>query len=224
MKNNTAGLTLNQKIKYYWDYYRTITIVGIILLVVAISLVKTITSNKVKHDAYCLILNDTNNSELADRIKTGFPQFLNDDGHSISVDYSYPFYYNEEHQINWPDESAIVKIMSLIDTKNVYVAIADYNTMLWAVYENYIIPMDEILPDDLLNKLEPNYEYAKFQGEEQTDGKIYGLDISETEVYQGYSDQYENTVVFIPNFTTKKNRKNQQEEAIKFIQYLFQIR
>lgn len=220
MKKNINELTFSKKLQHIWHYYRTSALVIIIIILLAISLVKTISSNKVKYDAYCLILNDTNNTKLVERIKEGFPSYRNNEKSSIFVDYGYPFNYLDEYGINWPDESATVKFLSLEEDK-ADIAIADYNTMLWAVHKDFIYPLDEILPKDLLAQLEPYYEYAYFKVEDESDGKIYGLDISDTEVFKGYSNNYQNAVVFIPNLTTDSNQKLQHDASIEFINYLF---
>ncbi|ABX42203.1 hypothetical protein [Lachnoclostridium phytofermentans] len=215
-------LTLKKKIQYFWDYYRTSTIIFIVVILVATSIIKTISANKVNYDTYCLILNDSNNDKLVERIKKGYPDYQGNRELRINVDNGYTFNYLEEYGINWPEESAIVKLFALKEDQ-ADAAIADYNTMLWAVYENYIYPLDEILPNDLLEQLKPYYIYASFKGEEESDGKIYGFDISDTKVFKGYSEKYQKAVVFIPNLTTGSDKENRLEKSIEFIKYLFDM-
>ena len=207
-------LSLPKKIKYLLHYYG-LAIIGIgLILFFIIYLVKPFFEEK-NYDAYCLILNDTENKELVERIKNGFPKYLNNTKYSINVDNSYPFTYLEEEGINWPGEGVIFKFLNLPGTHMADVMISDYNTMLWAVYQEFLISIDQILPTELLKKLEPYFEYAYIKDSEESDGKIYGLNISETEVYKGYSNNYENGIVLIPHVTKKP------EAVINFIKYLF---
>ncbi len=223
-KNTFKELTLKQKIQYLWDYYRTPAIVTILLIIVAVTLIKTVSFNHVKYDAYCLILNDSNNEDIVSRIQEGFPAFLDNDAYKISIDNGYVFSYLEEYGLSWPDQSAVTKITSLVGTNKADMAIADYETMLWAVHTQYIYSLDDILPKDLLEKLKPYWVYAYFKGEITCDGKIYGLNIADTEVYKGHSDNYENAVVFIPNLEVEPNEKVSHETAIQFIKYLYNIK
>lgn len=96
--------------------------------------------------------------------------------------------------------------------------------MLWAVNENYIYPLNEILPNDLLEQLKPYEEYAYFKGQLESDGNVYAFNISETELFSGYSDQYQKAVVFIPNLTTSSNKEKRLEKSIEFIKYLYGIK
>ena len=222
MESTMESFPIRKKIQHFWHYYHTITIVIIICILLIISFIKTISINKANYDAYCLILNDVNNTKLAEKIKEEFPVYMRNSKALISVDYAYPFNYLEEFGISWPDESAIVKIMSL-DENKADIAVSDYSTMLWAVHERYIYPLNEILPSDLMEKLKPYYEYARFKGTESDDGIIYGLNISDTKLFQGYSNKYENAVIFVPNLTVNANRKKQQDMSVKLIKYFFEI-
>jgi hypothetical protein len=209
-------MSLPNKVKYLIHYYGLAVIGVVVLIFFIIYLVKPIFENK-KYDAYCLILNDTENNELVERIQNGFPKYLNDSKYSIGVDNSYPFFYLEEEGINWPGEGIIYKFLNLSGTHKADVMISDYNTMLWAVYQEFIYSIDQILPAELLEKLEPYFVYAYFKDYDESDGKIYGLNISETKVYKGYSGNYENAIILIPNVT------KQPEMVINFIKYLFEL-
>lgn len=225
MKNRMKELNLKQKLKYLWDYYRWLTIGVLLIFILTFVLIKNISFNNVKYDAYCLILNDPNNTALVDKIKEGFPIYLNNDKFLINVDNGYPFSYIEEHGLNWPDESSNVKIISITDTNKADVAIADYKTLLWAVHTKYIYPLDEILPADLYKVLEPYFVYAYFQGDNnKTDGKVYGLNISDTKIYKENSNNYKDAVIFIPNLAVEPNQIVQHDVAIDFIKYLFEIK
>jgi hypothetical protein len=210
------GMTFGQKIKYLFYYYRVIIIVALPVIVFSAFLILPLLKGK-KIDAYCLILNDTGNYRLVEQITNGFPKFLNNGKYVIDVNNRYPFIYVEEQGINWPEDGANFRILSLVPNKMADVAIADYKTMLWAVYQEFVEPIDAVLPEELLERLEPYFVYAYFQGHDECDGKVYGLDISGTELMKQYPGRYKDAVIFIPNITA------QPETAIHFIKYLYNI-
>jgi hypothetical protein len=223
MDNSVKRMTLANKMQHYWHYYRTITILVLVVLFLVISLIRTVSLNKSKYDAYCLLLNDVNNTRLVNKIEEEFPVYLNNPKSLVNVNNSFPFNYLEDYGINWPDESAIVNIMSQ-DEDKAHLAISDYSTMLWAIHENYIYPLEEILPAEMLAVLKPYQEYANFKADKDNDGKIYGLNISDTAVFKGYSDKYENAVVFVPNLTVDPDIKLNHEMSIALIKYFFDMK
>jgi hypothetical protein len=209
------GKTVTQKIKYFASYYWKIA-VGVILGIALLVFLLQPLSDRVKYNAYCLLLNDTENDDLAEHIKTGFPKFLNDENYFIDVDKTdYDFIYLEEEGINWPERGASTKLM-VRNAARADVVISDYNTLLWAAYTGFIFPVDEILPADLLARLEPYFVYARFQ-DEGSEEKVYGLDISNTEVFKPHSGNYKDGVVSIPKAIDKN------ETGIQFVKYLFGV-
>jgi len=211
-------MTLPQRIKYLLQYYGAKIIIGAVIIALAIFLIRPLFLEKKNYNAYCLVLNDMGNYGLVEYIEKGFPEFLNDEKYLISVDNLYPFAYLEELGINWPGDSSRNKFFALELSNRADVVIADYNTMLYGVYAEFITPIDTILPEELLEKLEPYFVYANFKGQGENDGKVYGLDISETEVYKGHSFSYENAVLFIPKWTL------QPEAGINFVKYCFGLK
>ena len=210
------GMTLWQKIKYLFYYYRVIIMVALLVIIFSVFLILPLFKGKI--NAYCLILNDTENYRLVEQITNGFPQFLNDGKYVIDVNNRYPFFYVEDQGINWPEDGTNFRILSLVPNKMADVAIADYKTMLWAVYQEFVEPIDAVLPEALLERLKPYFVYAYFRGHDECDGKVYGLNISGTELMKHYSGNYKDAVVFIPNITA------QPEAGINFIKYLYNIR
>ena len=63
--------------------------------------------------------------------------------------------------------------------------------------------------------------YARFEKEtdkDKNDGVVYGLDISDTEFYKGYSDNYKDAVIAFPEFSKNK------EAAVKFVKCVYGIK
>ncbi len=216
------GLTTKQKLQYYWDYYRITALVIICLIIVIVIAYKSIASNLHRYDSYCILLNDVNNAELVDHISKDFPAYLQKSDYKISVDNGYPFSYIAENDINWPEESSTAKFMSLTSTGKADVALSDYKSLLWAVYKDYACSLEDVLPPSLLEKLKPYYVYADFKGSGGNDGKIYGLDISGTAVFQNYKGNYSDGVIFLPKLTAEDSNLKRKDSVISFIEYFFQ--
>ncbi|SHO53968.1 hypothetical protein [Anaerocolumna xylanovorans] len=214
-------MSVKQKLQYFWDYYRVTALVIICLAFVTVTAYKTISSNLHKYNLYCILLNDVNNTSLADYIGTDFPAYLHKPDYKINIDNGYPFSYLKEYDINWPDESSTAKFMSLTSTGKADVAISDYNSLLWAVHEDYAYSLDEVLPAGLLLKLKPYYVYADFKDSDGNDGKIYGLDISGTEAFKSHKSNYSDGVVFLPKLTAKASEQKKKDRVVSFIEYLF---
>jgi hypothetical protein len=209
-------MTLPQKIKYLFSYYSLSIIIVTLAVIFTVYLVKPTFENK-KYNAHCLILNDTENTGLVEQLKNGFPKFVNNEKILIEIDNGFPFVYIEEEGINLPEGTTIYNLLSRVPNHTADIIIADYKTMLWAVYQEFVYPIDTILPKQLLEKLEPYFVYACFQNEDECKRKVYGLNISDTDVYKGHSVNYEEAIVLIPNIT------KQPEVGIKFVQYIFGI-
>lgn len=211
-------LTTKEKIQYIWDYYKGHIIIAIIIIGTITSLIIGWT-NKVNTNVYCLIFNDSENDALKEHIMSSYSEYIGDSKTTASVDNGYMFMYLEEHGISWPDEASVVDYMLLQSTNEADVIITDYETMLWADYEDFLTPVEEILPAELYKQLEPYYVYAIYKDDPtgEGDGIVYGLDISNTEIYAGYALNYDYAILCFPNVSEDK------EAAIRFTKYLYSL-
>lgn len=216
LKNNKYSneMILPQKIKYLLSYCGVKFLIGALIIGFTLFLLIPVIA-KNKYNVHCLVLNDMANFKIVERIEEYFPDYFADKKYNIKVDNIYEFVFVEEEGINWPTDPAHFKFLTLSMTKEADVVIADYNTMLWAVYAEFITPIESILPAELFEELKPYFVYAVFQGQEKSDEIAYGLDISETEMYKGCSLNYEKAILFIPAVT------KQPEAGIDFIKYCF---
>ena len=212
-------LNTKDKIGYIWDYYR----IQIALVILAIIVVISFGVRFIRHmdtNVYCLIFNDTENEELEEHIKSSYSEYIENDKVTASVDNSYMFSYVEEHGLNWPDDGTAVNYMTLQSTGDADVIITDYDSMLWAKYEDFIFPVEDVLPEDLYKKLEPYFTYAIFKDDAsgEGDGIVYGLDISDSPVYKGHSLNYTHAILCFPNVSTDK------EAAIRFTKFIYNLK
>jgi len=211
-----SEMTTKQKIGYLFEYYRIIFIASPLLLILCACLIIPKFVNK-KIDAHCLILNDAQNDNLAVQITYGFPKFLNKEDFLLDVSNKYPFFYLEEQGMNCPEDNTETLLLNLFKKQKADVLIADYKTMLWAVHQGLARPIEDALPEELLKKLEPYFVHAYLQGNNEGDGKAYGLDISATQLIKDYSGNYKDAVVLIPDRTA------QPQVGVNFIKFLFGI-
>ncbi len=218
MNTYMKQLTTKEKIEYIWDYYKIPIAVTIITIGIIISFAVN-WANKVDTNVYCLIFNDSENIALKEHIMTTYSEYIGDDKTTAFVDAGYMFMYLEEHGINWPDEGGVMKYLQLQSSHEADVIIADYESMLWADYKDFLTPVEDILPEELYEQLEPYYVYAIYKDDPsgEGDGIVYGLDISNTEIYNGHSLNYEKAILCFPNVS------KDQEAAIRFTKYLYSL-
>ena len=65
--------------------------------------------------------------------------------------------------------------------------------------------------------IEAYFVYVPFQANQENELVLYGLDISDTEVYKDNFRAYKEAVVLIPNVT----KQPEVEVGVSFIKYLF---
>lgn len=216
---NLKSLSFRDKIQYIWDYFKFHILVVFVVIGLVIMLL-TNHSNYVKANLYCLIFNDSSNTALEEHLISTYSEYSGIEPDTISIDSRYVFSLEDENGIIWPEQGSSVNYLRAQATGEADVIITDYDSMLWAKYVNFLAPVDEILPEDLYKQLEPYFVYAVFENDsdETGDGKVYGLDISKTEIYQGHSLKYEDAIVCLPNVSENP------EAAINFIKYLYGIK
>ena len=218
MSTYMKQLTTKEKIQYIWDYYKGPIIISIVVIgSIASIVIGWIT--KIDTNVYCLVFNDSENEALKEHIMSSYSEYIGDSKTTADVDKGYMFTYLEDHGISWPDEAGVMKYLTLQSTNKADVIITDYETMLWADYEDFLFPVEDILPAELFKQLEPYYVYAIYKDDPtgEGDGVVYGLDISNTEVYHGYALNYDQAILCFPNVSKDK------EAAIRFTQYLYSL-
>lgn len=216
MSTYIKQLTTKEKIQYIWDYYRGHIIIAFLVISSIASLIIG-WANKVNTNVYCLIFNDNENDALKEHIMSSYSEYIGNSKVTANVDNGYMFMYLEEHGISWPDEAGVLKYLQLQSTNEADVIITDYETMLWADYEDFLTPVEDILPVELYKQLEPYYVYAIYKEDPtgEGDGIVYGLDISNTEIYDGYALNYDQAILCFPNVSKDK------AAAIRFTKYLY---
>lgn len=218
MSTYIKQLSTKEKIQYIWDYYRGHIIISLIVIgSIASIIIGRVT--KTDTDVYCLIFNDNENIALKEHIMSSYSEYIENPKITADVDNGYMFTYLEDHGISWPDEAGVMKYLNLQSTNKADVIITDYETMLWADYEDFLFPVEDILPTELFKQLEPYYVYAIYKDDPtgEGDGIVYGLDISNTEVYDGYALNYDQAILCFPNVSKDK------EAAIRFTKYLYSL-
>ena len=209
-----------QKLEYIWDYYKFYIIGAVVAIVIIISLIGTFIEGNREVEMYCAVFNDYGNGEIIDKIQKEYPSFIGKEDAYISVDGGYPFAETTEGSLmTTPEDSSVVKIMTLFSAGDVDVVISDYGSMLFAKDQKLIAPLDEALPKELFEKLSPYYVYADYNERGgKGDGKVYALDISDTAFFKDCAYSYTDGVICVSSVTESP------EKAADFVRYVFNMK
>lgn len=218
MSEKFKALSPKAKIQYIWDFYKLHIFIAVVIIGCASSWLVHL-SNKTDINVYCLVFNDPENEVLRQHIVDTYSDFTNDSKAEASVDIGYIFSYDYEEKMNWPNDSSTVKYIALQASGKADTIITDYDSMLWALKQDFVYPLEDILPKDLYEKLKPYFVYmdAKDTTDMSKTHIPYGLDIADSKIYKGNSLNYDKAILCFPNVS-----KN-PEAAINFVKYMYGI-
>lgn len=219
MSEKFKALSFTAKIQYIWEFYKLRITVVVVLIALAATLIHGWVTNTEK-TIYCLVFNDLNNEKIENRIRQEYSDYSGCNPDSVSVDTGFGFKAVEEEGFNRIDEGSSIRFLGSQSTGEMDVIITDYDSMLWAEDEGFLSDVKEVLPEEMYEKLEPYFVYAVFKegtDEEQSDSVVYGLDISNTDFYKGYDDNYKDAMIAFPSCS-----KN-VDAAVEFVKCIYEM-
>jgi hypothetical protein len=212
MSEKFKALSFTAKVQYIWEFYKLRIAIVVVLIALAGVLIHGWVTN-VDASLYCLVFNDLNNEKIEERIKQEYSDFIGGDPKSVNVDTGFGFKSSGEEEYNQMDEGSSVRFLGAQATGSMDVIISDY--------EGFLTDVKSVLPKNLYEQLEPYFVYATFNNgtdNEQSDGIVYGLDISDTDFYKGYDDNYKEALIAFP--TCSKN----VDAAVQFVKCVYGIK
>jgi hypothetical protein len=219
MSNKFKALPFKQKIGYIWDYYRFRIIVSIIIIGVLTSYISNLI-NRPDIDVYCLVLNDANNETLKEHINSTYPKFIKNTKKSASVDLGFTLAFDEQKNMYWTDNVSSIKFLEITSSGQNDVVITDYNCMIWAISNDFVLPITDIIPEEYYEQLEPYFVSIKHEDIRYNVKEFipYGLDISKSKHYKKYTDKYKDGILCY--CSASKN----PEAVVRFIKYMFDLK
>lgn len=218
MSEKFKTLSFTAKIQYIWEFYK----LRILLFIVVFAFAATLITRWVTtpdSSIYCLVFNDIENEELQKHIQEKYSEYIGCKPENVWVDLDYNFRESEEDGYNHIDEGSSIKFLRAQSTKEMDVILTDYNSMLWAKNEGFLSEVQDVLPKQLYDKLEPYfvYEVSNHDSDKQKE-IVWGVDISQTDFYKGYDKKYKEAIIAFP--TCSEN----VAAAIDFVKFIYEIK
>lgn len=217
MSEKFKALSFTAKIQYIWEFYKLRITIVIVALALAGTLIHGWVTNTEKI-IYCLVFNDLNNERIEDRIQQVYSDYSGCDSENVNVDIGFGFKESKEDGFNRIDEGSSIRFLGSQATGEMDVIITDNDSMLWAESEHFLSDVKDVLPEEIYEKLEPYFVYAVFKegtDDEESDGVVYGLDISNTDFYKGYDDNYKDAMIAFPSCS------NNVDAAVEFVKCVY---
>ena len=218
MSDKFKALSFTAKIQYIWEFYKLRITLIIAAIAFAVALIHGLATNA-RASLYCVVFNELNNEKIEKRVKSEYSDYTGCSQKEVSVNTGFGFRTLKFDGIKRMDEGSSIRFLSAQSTNEMDVIITDYDSMVWAESEEFLSDVKEVLPPKMYKKLEPYFVYAKSEeGSTQSDDIVYALDISNTDFYKGYSDNYSEAMIAFPNCS--KNA----DAAIEFVECVYKIK
>ena len=171
-KESFKDMTVGEKIKHIWQYYRFKIIIAVILIGAGISLIGNVTFNK--EPEACLqvgirakYLDPDLIQELAEYLEAKYPEMTEDGEKAFYVDQYYAGYKKTETE----EATAMVyKLAGSIAAEKLDVVIGDYETMSSDVSMSIYLDLRDVFTEEEMEKLE---KLAAERAEEGAEGVAY---------------------------------------------------
>lgn len=172
-KQALSTMSLKGKLAYFWDYYKIHTLVAVCLLIVAISVIHQLVTNK-DYALYAAVINtgttsyeDTTSGKWAEEF--GAYAQVDTNKYQVLIDATMVLTENSDPQIRMANQQ---KMVAMMQTGAIHTLIAETETFEeYAQFECYYA-LEDILSAEEIEKYQPYFYYtdaATFEQDETAD-------------------------------------------------------
>lgn len=204
-------LPLKEKLTHIKDYYTKIILFVVIALISSTLLIYSMSKPKSNIGLYTVVLNDDWNATVQDEVIKDLSPLMN-----IDTDEELRFNTQFHFEVGGIDEKSMLASQTLttyLFNEEIDVMICDSDSFDYYARRGYLLPLEEILPDELRNQL--NHQFYSATIDDETTAHDYGLSLSTSSIYDQLSDDNTEHILSIVAST------EQTERAITLIQYFF---
>ena len=159
-----AGKTPKEKFQYFWEYYRIPTLVTILVAAFAANLIYTIVTAK---DSALSVLFINGYSEMdTEAFMSGFDEYAQIDTKEYSTSLEMNFTIQEEATDQYTMAN-VQKLMALVAAKELDVIMADTSTFTNYAEPGYFCNLNEVLPQELIDKYQDRFFYYDIPDDDQ---------------------------------------------------------
>ena len=214
-KSKFKNMTVKEKLRYIWDYYRIPIIIGIIGVVFIFTLVKDIISNNRETYLSACILNSNYTYETDTTLVNEYVNYsgVDTEAMQLNIDFSMHIDLNAADQMSLAYQQ---KVMALFAAKEIDVMVGDQNIIDSYASAEAFCNLTELLPADLAAELEQKgytYYTATYENGSTVPVGLY----MDSCVRLKNDDTYKDGVH--PIFTISANAPH-PEHAIEFLRFL----
>ncbi|MDE6847144.1 MAG: hypothetical protein K2J99_15460 [Lachnospiraceae bacterium] len=169
-KQALSTMSLKGKLSYFWDYYKIHTLVAVCVLIVAISVIHQLVTNK-DYALYATVINTGTTSyedETAGRWAEQFGDYaqIDTDEYQVLIDATIVLTESSDPQIRMANQQ---KMVAMMQTGAIHAQLAETETFEeYAQFECYYA-LEDILSAEELEKYRPYFYYTDAATFEQND-------------------------------------------------------
>jgi hypothetical protein len=209
-KEKLREMTFHQKLSYLWDYYKlyALAVVAAILLI-SYFIYNTVTPD-IKTKFYAAMIDNSIDAQILEQYQADFSEYLNINPKRENIQLNSSFYLNSDTEYSMNMNEIFTTYLS---TGQIDVIIAPESVFSKYCSIGYLDKLSEQLPTDIYSSLTDYFYIAAT--EDDPDKDVYGIILSDTELYKNHSVNSEPYILgIVPN---SKNKDN----SIEFLKYLF---
>lgn len=215
-RQKLKDLSFKQKITYFNDYYRNISLVIIIVFIVIVYFLYTIFSPKQKNALSVAVINETINPDKKELLIHDFSNFinLNTKNERLTFDDSYYLNLSDSMSMTAPTQE---KIAVLCYSNELDIIIADEEVFDFYASSGYLDNLAEQLPTDLYSYFSNSFYMATNDGESAEHSSAYGIYLDDSDIYSNLEGSDKRHVLgIVANSRHKDN-------TLQFLRYLYQL-
>lgn len=155
LKNNMKGMTFKEKIAHLWDYYKWFVIVGVILIISAVSVVFSVVQNSKELVYGGVITNLSVTEEGKTYLKEGWFEALDSNPKKQKIELD-EIYVPNMDQPSFTETSRVnaAKVTTMITAGYVDYVMADAYSIHYLASAGSFQPLDAVLSEELMDQFE----------------------------------------------------------------------
>ncbi len=211
-KEKLKEMPFKKKAAYLWEYYKLHALAAIIVIATVTYMVKEIVTPNIEPQLYAAFINNTIDETVLEEYEQKFSELLMINPEREEVVINPQFYLSGDS--NYAMDMRQV-LSTYVAAQEVDIIIAPKSEFETFSYYGYMYSLSDLLPTDLYSSLS-DYFYIGLQ-EDNTEEKVYGIYMNETELFKNYSKATEED----PYILGVIGNTTHLENSIEFIQFLF---
>lgn len=212
LKNDMKDMTFKEKIAHLWEYYKWFAIVGVLLIAAAVSIVISARENNKELVFGGTVVNLTVTEEGQTYMKEGWFEKLGGDAEKQKIELDSLFVANLDMPTTDVQSAlaGITKVTTMISASQIDYVMADAYSVHYLCSSGSFSPLDQVLPQQLLEKFEGKLVELEDEGETC----LIAIDISELAFVKKHVASTDKVYIAFPGNTPRT------AETVAFVEYL----